>query len=137
MWPYWKCCPIRCAILGVELRRQWNDSGEIIAWIPLPLLGIPPWVVFAAFSVNLIYRFWAHTQRIDRLWRPIEYIFNTPSHHRVHHGAIENIWTATTGWADRLRFVFGPPGWCLLPIAREKPCDQQRRDPASNCLPDV
>ena len=55
-------------------------------WIPLPLLGIPPWMVFASFSVNLIYQFWVHTERIDKLWRPIEFIFNTPSHHRVHHG---------------------------------------------------
>ena len=38
------------------------------------------------FSINLIYQFWIHTERIDRLWRPIEFIFNTPSHHRVHHG---------------------------------------------------
>jgi len=55
-------------------------------WIPLPLLGIPPWMVFAGFSVNLIYQFWVHTERIDKLWRPFEFIFNTPSHHRVHHG---------------------------------------------------
>lgn len=43
-------------------------------------------MVFASFSLNLIYQFWVHTERIDRLWRPIEFVFNTPSHHRVHHG---------------------------------------------------
>jgi hypothetical protein len=42
--------------------------------------------VFLSFSINLIYQFWIHTERIDKLWRPIEFIFNTPSHHRVHHG---------------------------------------------------
>ncbi len=71
---------------ATALRQKWNNSGEILAWIPLPLLGIPPWIVFASFSVNLIYQFWVHTERIDRMWRPIEYVFNTPSHHRVHHG---------------------------------------------------
>ena len=71
---------------ATALRQKWNNSGEILIWIPLPLLGVPPWMVFASFSINLIYQFWVHTERIDKLWRPIEFIFNTPSHHRVHHG---------------------------------------------------
>jgi len=71
---------------ATALRQKWNNGGEIIAWIPLPLLGIPPWMVFASFSVNLVYQFWVHTERIGRLWAPFEYVFNTPSHHRVHHG---------------------------------------------------
>ena len=71
---------------ATALRQKWNNSGEILMWIPLPLLGVPPWLVFASFSVNLIYQFWVHTERIDRMWRPIEFVFNTPSHHRVHHG---------------------------------------------------
>jgi sterol desaturase/sphingolipid hydroxylase (fatty acid hydroxylase superfamily) len=71
---------------ATALRQKWNNSGEILAWVPLPLLGVPPWMVFAAFSVNLIYQFWVHTERIDKLWRPVEFVFNTPSHHRVHHG---------------------------------------------------
>jgi sterol desaturase/sphingolipid hydroxylase (fatty acid hydroxylase superfamily) len=71
---------------ATALRQKWNNSGEVLMWIPLPLLGIPPWMVFASFSVNLIYQFWVHTERIDKMWRPFEFIFNTPSHHRVHHG---------------------------------------------------
>ncbi len=71
---------------ATALRQKWNNSGEILMWIPLPLLGIPPWMVFASFSVNLIYQFWVHTERIGKLWQPIEFVFNTPSHHRVHHG---------------------------------------------------
>jgi sterol desaturase/sphingolipid hydroxylase (fatty acid hydroxylase superfamily) len=71
---------------ATALRQKWNNSGEILLWVPLPLLGVPPWMVFASFSLNLIYQFWVHTERIDRLWRPIEFVFNTPSHHRVHHG---------------------------------------------------
>ncbi len=71
---------------ATALRQKWNNSGEILIWIPLPLLGVPPWMVFFSFSVNLIYQFWVHTERIDKLWRPFEFVFNTPSHHRVHHG---------------------------------------------------
>jgi len=71
---------------ATALRQKWNNSGEILMWIPLPLLGVPPWMVFAGFSVNLIYQFWVHTERIGKLWRPFEFVFNTPSHHRVHHG---------------------------------------------------
>lgn len=71
---------------ATALRQKWNNSGEILIWIPLPLLGVPPWMVFVSFSINLVYQFWIHTERIDKLWRPIEFVFNTPSHHRVHHG---------------------------------------------------
>ena len=42
-----------------------------------------------AAVVSLIYQFWIHTERIGKLPRPFEFIFNTPSHHRVHHGANE------------------------------------------------
>ncbi|MCX5044340.1 sterol desaturase family protein [Aldersonia sp. NBC_00410] len=71
---------------ATALRQKWNNSGEIVAWLPLPLLGVPPWMVFASFSVNLVYQFWVHTEHIGKLARPVEFVFNTPSHHRVHHG---------------------------------------------------
>ncbi|SBS73265.1 C-5 sterol desaturase [uncultured Mycobacterium sp.] len=71
---------------ATALRQKWNNSGEIIIWIPLPLLGVPPWMVFTGFSINLIYQFWVHTEHIDKLPRAYEFVFNTPSHHRVHHG---------------------------------------------------
>ncbi|UXA04586.1 sterol desaturase family protein [Mycobacterium sp. SMC-2] len=71
---------------ATALRQKWNNSGEILMWVPLPLLGIPPWMVFFSFSISLIYQFWVHTERIGKLPRPFEFILNTPSHHRVHHG---------------------------------------------------
>ncbi|KXF56205.1 C-5 sterol desaturase [Rhodococcus sp. SC4] len=71
---------------STALRQKWNNSAEILMWIPLPLIGIPPWMVFIGFSVNLVYQFFVHTERIGTLPRPIEFVFNTPSHHRVHHG---------------------------------------------------
>jgi sterol desaturase/sphingolipid hydroxylase (fatty acid hydroxylase superfamily) len=55
----------------------------------MPLVGFPPWMILLAQAWSLIYQFGIHTERIGRLWRPIEYVFNTPSHHRVHHGSNE------------------------------------------------
>jgi sterol desaturase/sphingolipid hydroxylase (fatty acid hydroxylase superfamily) len=43
-------------------------------------------MVFTSFSISLVYQFWIHTEHIGRLPRVVEFIFNTPSHHRVHHG---------------------------------------------------
>jgi len=71
---------------ATALRQKWNNSGEIVMWAPVPLLGVPPWLGFARFSVSLSYQFWIHTERIGKLWGPVEFVFNTPSHHRVHHG---------------------------------------------------
>jgi len=71
---------------ATALRQKWNISGDVFLRALLPLIGVPPWMVFASFSINLIYQFWIHTERIGKLWRPIEFVFNTPSHHRVHHG---------------------------------------------------
>lgn len=107
---------------ATALRQKWNNSGEILMWIPLPLLGVPPWMVFAAFSLNLIYQFWVHTERIDKLWGPFEFVFSTPLTKPVN---TFNIWTlqtreyvaiahdvrAANGWRQRLGYIFGPPGW--------------------------
>jgi sterol desaturase/sphingolipid hydroxylase (fatty acid hydroxylase superfamily) len=71
---------------ATAVRQKWNNLGDALIWIPLSLLGVPLWMIFLSFSINLIYQFWIHTEHIGRLWRPIEFIFNTPSHHRVHHG---------------------------------------------------
>ncbi len=72
---------------ATALRQKWNNSHELVIWAPLPLLGVPPALVFFGFSVSLVYQFFVHTERIRTLWRPVELVFNTPSHHRVHHGS--------------------------------------------------
>ena len=71
---------------ATAVRQKWNNSGEVLMWAPLPLLGLPPWMVYFSWSLNLIYQFWVHTERVDKLPRPFEFVLNTPSHHRVHHG---------------------------------------------------
>ena len=73
--------------LSTAVRQKWNPWWELLVWTPLPLLGMPPAMIFTAFSVNLIFQFFVHTERIDRMWKPVEFVFNTPSHHRVHHGS--------------------------------------------------
>jgi sterol desaturase/sphingolipid hydroxylase (fatty acid hydroxylase superfamily) len=80
-------------------------------WAPLPLLGFSPWMVLTAQAWSLLYQFWIHTELIDRMG-PLEWVLNTPSHHRVHHaknvayldrnhGGIFIIW-------DRLFGTFAP-----------------------------
>lgn len=75
--------------LSVAVRQSWF-SGTLhwIFYAPIMLLGFAPWMFLTIHGFNLIYQFWIHTRFIDRLgW--FEYIFNTPSHHRVHHGTNE------------------------------------------------
>ena len=72
---------------GTALRQKWNPWFEFFFWLPLPLLGFAPWTIYVAFGFNLIYQFYVHTELVDRMWPPIEYVLNTPSHHRVHHGS--------------------------------------------------
>ena len=60
---------------------------KYIFWLPLPLLGFDPLMVFTMMSVNLFYQYWLHTELIGRLPNWVEFVFNTPSHHRVHHAS--------------------------------------------------
>jgi len=46
-------------------------------------------MIFVAMSWSLIYQFTLHTEAVDKYPRPIEWFWNTPSHHRVHHGSQE------------------------------------------------
>jgi sterol desaturase/sphingolipid hydroxylase (fatty acid hydroxylase superfamily) len=72
--------------LSTALRQSWTSPlfGWLF-WLPLPLLGFHPLMIFLAQSVSLLYQYWIHTELIDKMG-PFEWVFNTPSHHRVHHG---------------------------------------------------
>jgi sterol desaturase/sphingolipid hydroxylase (fatty acid hydroxylase superfamily) len=61
-------------------------SGGWLFHLPLSLLGFHPFAVAGMSAINLFYQFWLHTDLIGRLG-PVELIFNTPSHHRVHHAS--------------------------------------------------
>ncbi|PAA49659.1 hypothetical protein BOX15_Mlig007612g3, partial [Macrostomum lignano] len=56
-----------------------------ILYTPLALI-LPPQLFATHLQLNMIYQFWIHTETIPKLPEPIEFVFNTPSHHRVHHG---------------------------------------------------
>lgn len=73
--------------LSTALRQDWLPMFSLPFWIPLALIGFPPWAIILQQAISLVYQFGLHTERIGKLWSPIEFIFNTPSHHRVHHGA--------------------------------------------------
>ena len=74
--------------LSTALRQPWNNhfTGFVLLSSPLVLLGFHPLLVGFIGAVNLVYQFWIHTQAIKKMPRWFEFIFNTPSHHRVHHG---------------------------------------------------
>ena len=54
--------------------------------LPLVLMGFNPILIFAAEVLVQAYQFWLHNEMIGKLG-PLEWVFNTPSHHRVHHGS--------------------------------------------------
>lgn len=73
--------------LAVALRQGWGElTHKYIWWLWLPLLGFHPVMILMQMSVSLIYQFWLHTETIKTMG-PLEWVFNTPSHHRVHHGS--------------------------------------------------
>jgi sterol desaturase/sphingolipid hydroxylase (fatty acid hydroxylase superfamily) len=75
--------------LSTALRQSWTGVpvGTWMPWIPLAFLGFPPQMILAQQGFNLFYQFWIHTETIKRMPAWFEYLFNTPSHHRVHHAS--------------------------------------------------
>jgi sterol desaturase/sphingolipid hydroxylase (fatty acid hydroxylase superfamily) len=61
-------------------------SGNWLFRLPLYLLGLNPLAVSRMLTINLVYQFWLYTDLMGRLG-PLEWILNTPSHHRVHHAS--------------------------------------------------
>ena len=75
--------------LSVAVRQSWFSG--LLHWVfyaPLMLVGFAPWMFLVMHGFNLIYQFWIHTKFIGKLG-PLEYVLNTPSDHRVHHGVNE------------------------------------------------
>ena len=72
--------------LTTALRQSWTTPFTgFIFWAPLPLLGFPVEMIIIQKAISLLYQYWLHTELIDRM-PGFRVIFNTPSHHRVHHG---------------------------------------------------
>ena len=72
--------------LSTALRQTWSGSFyTFIFWLPLIIIGFHPVMVMVQMSISLIYQYWIHTEVINKMPNWFEAIFNTPSHHRVHH----------------------------------------------------
>jgi sterol desaturase/sphingolipid hydroxylase (fatty acid hydroxylase superfamily) len=152
--------------LSTALRQTWTGSFmSFVFWLWLPVVGFVPVMIMTMKAISLLYQFWIHTELVRSLG-PLEAVLNTPSHHRVHHGAnpkyidrnhggtliiwdrlfgsfepedpadppryglTKNISTfnpvrialhewvdilrdvrRAPGWRNKLRYVFGRPGW--------------------------
>jgi sterol desaturase/sphingolipid hydroxylase (fatty acid hydroxylase superfamily) len=100
--------------LSTALRQTWTGEYTVLFFLPVALLGVPVEIVLACWSINLLYQFWIHTEAIDKLWRPVELVFNTPSHHRVHHGSqsqyLDRNYAGILIIWDRLFGTFEPEG---------------------------
>ncbi|RJF87430.1 sterol desaturase family protein [Oleomonas cavernae] len=64
----------------------YSITGWWLFFMPLVLLGVSPAAVFFLYAVNLSYQFFIHTESVGKLHPVLEYLLNTPSNHRVHHG---------------------------------------------------
>jgi sterol desaturase/sphingolipid hydroxylase (fatty acid hydroxylase superfamily) len=100
--------------LSTALRQTWVPMTYFPFWLWMPAVGFEPWMVLLAQAWSLIYQFWIHTERIRKLPAWFEFVFNTPSHHRVHHGVNDQYLDRNYGgiliiW-DRMFGTYEPEG---------------------------
>ncbi|KAK8719837.1 hypothetical protein OTU49_013745 [Cherax quadricarinatus] len=75
--------------LTVAVGLRHSPLQRLFAWVfylPLAVLGVPPNQMLAHSQFNTLYQCWTHTHAIRSIG-PLDYIFNCPAHHRVHHGS--------------------------------------------------
>ncbi|WP_461086317.1 sterol desaturase family protein [Spirosoma flavus] len=98
--------------LSVSFRLSWIQNLKIIFFLPVALVGFHPIIFFVTNQIAVLFQFWVHTEYIRRLPRWIEYVFATPSNHRVHHGSqekyIDKNYGATFIFWDRLFGTYQP-----------------------------
>lgn len=75
--------------LTVSFRLSWVQHIKIVFFLPAMLMGFHPIIIFVTNQIAVLFQFWVHTEYIRKLHPVIEYIFATPSNHRVHHGSQE------------------------------------------------
>lgn len=99
--------------LAVALRQSVITNWTVLPfYLPLALVGVPTLAFATMVAISTLYQFWIHTQLVGRMRGPLDWIFNLPSHHRVHHainppyldknyGAILIVWDRLFGtYAD-------------------------------------
>ncbi len=92
LWAMWHSVHHSSPVYDIttSLRLGFFDGMlTTVFYIPMILLGFEPIVVAAASAFVIGYQTWIHTELIQRMPRWFEAVFNTPSHHRAHHGADE------------------------------------------------
>lgn len=98
--------------LAVSFRLSWIQHLKIVFFLPLALLGFHPIVFFVTYQLAVLFQFWVHTEYIRKCPKWIEYIFATPSNHRVHHGSqeqyIDKNYGATFIFWDRIWKTYEP-----------------------------
>ena len=75
--------------LTVSFRLSWVQYIKIIFMLPVFLMGFHPVIFFVVNQIAILFQFWVHTEYIRKMPAFFEYIFATPSNHRVHHGSQE------------------------------------------------
>jgi len=97
--------------LSVALRQSWiHNLLSFFMFLPLALLGVPLYMLVLIGAFTTLFQYWIHTKAIRKMPRWFEYIFNTPSHHRVHHATnpqyLDKNYAATFILWDRLHGTF-------------------------------
>lgn len=99
---------------SVSFRLSWTQHIKIVFFLPVVMMGFDPFVFFICHQIAVLYQFWIHTEYIRKLPAPIEFIFTTPSHHRVHHATnadyIDKNYGSTFIIWDRMFGTFQPEG---------------------------
>ena len=77
--------------LTAAVRLGWTGSisGHFLFFLPLAWIGFHPLAIVAVLGLNLAYQFFIHTELVRHLG-PLEWVLNTPAHHRVHHASNED-----------------------------------------------
>jgi sterol desaturase/sphingolipid hydroxylase (fatty acid hydroxylase superfamily) len=98
--------------LTVSFRLSWVQHLKLIFFLPVALCGFHPIIFFVVNQIAVLFQFWVHTEYIRKLHPVIEYLFATPSNHRVHHGSQEKYinknYAATFIFWDRIFGTYQP-----------------------------
>lgn len=96
--------------LTTALRQPWTSLTVWPFYVPLIALGVHPAALAFCSSANLVYQFWIHTERIDKLPRPFEYVFNTPRTTASTTPRRAATWTATSAASSSSGTACSAPG---------------------------
>lgn len=100
--------------LTVSFRLSWVQDIKIIFFLPVSIFGFHPLMIFIVNQIAVLFQFWVHTEYIRKIHPIVEFIFATPSNHRVHHGSQEKYINKNYGatfiiW-DRMFGTYEPEG---------------------------